>query len=48
MKKTTQYVPLLYKEMTTQIKALTTDFSHLLAFGLLLNIHPMFQLAKKK
>jgi len=43
-KKTTQYVPSLYKEITTQIKALTMDFSHLLVF----NIHPEFQLAQEK
>lgn len=34
--------------MTIQINALTMDFSHLLAFGLLLNTDPMFQLAKEK
>lgn len=33
--------------MTIQIKALTMDFSHLLAFMLLLNTDPMFQLAKE-
>lgn len=39
---------LYFKEMTTQIKALSMDFSYLLAFGLLLSIDPVFQLAKKK
>lgn len=34
--------------MAIQIKALTMDFSHLLAFGLLLNIDPMFELANRK
>lgn len=33
--------------MTIQIKALTMDFSHLLAFGLLLNTDLMFQSAKE-